>query len=354
MKLTKVFLFLTALSLPTTILAADIQSAIENTQGATQMTLSARQFSLAQIGALTANGDLENLKIAVNTALDNGLTVNEIQDAMVQLYAYTGFPHSLNALGVLSQTVKVRQENGIKTELGKTATSLPANTDMLALGTETQTTLVGQKVDLSALSPDIDRYLKTHLFGDIFASDLLNWQERELITIAALSHMQGTENQLNAHEAISQKNGITTAQLQAVKSLALPALSQFPIGEKNDAYAQYFVGQSYLAPISTEQVKIFNVTFEPACRNNWHTHHASKGGGQILIVTAGRGYYQEWGKPARELKAGDVVNIPANVKHWHGAAKDSWFQHLAIEVDGENTHNEWHEPVAYADYAKLK
>ena len=313
MKLTKVFLFLTALSLPTTILAADIQSAIENTQGATQMTLSARQFSLAQIGALTANGDLENLKIAVNTALDNGLTVNEIQDAMVQLYAYTGFPRSLNALGVLSQTVKVRQEKGVKTELGKTSTLLPKNTDMLALGTETQTTLVRQKVDLSALSPDIDRYLKTHLFGDIFASDLLNWQERELITVAALSHMQGTENQLNAHEAISQKNGITTAQLQAVKSVALPALSQFPIGEKNEAYAQYFVGQSYLAPISTEQVKIFNVTFEPACRNNWHIHHASKGGGQILIVTAGRGYYQEWGKPARALKAGDVVNIPANV-----------------------------------------
>ncbi|WGE33113.1 carboxymuconolactone decarboxylase family protein [Actinobacillus genomosp. 1] len=354
MKITKVFLFLTALSLPTTILAADIQSAIENTQGATQMTLSARQFSLAQIGALTANGDLENLKIAVNTALDNGLTVNEIQDAMVQLYAYIGFPRSLNALGVLSQTVKVRQEKGVKTELGKTSTLLPKNTDMLALGTETQTTLVGQKVDLSALSPDIDRYLKTHLFGDIFASDLLNWQERELITVAALSHMQGTENQLNAHEAISQKNGITTAQLQAVKSVALPALSQFPIGEKNEAYAQYFVGQSYLAPISTEQVKIFNVTFEPACRNNWHIHHASKGGGQILIVTAGRGYYQEWGKPARALKAGDVVNIPANVKHWHGAAKDSWFQHLAVEVDGENTSNEWLEPVSDKDYSKLK
>ena len=354
MKLTKVFLFLTALSLPTTILAADIQSAIENTQGATQMTLSARQFSLAQIGALTANGDLENLKIAVNTALDNGLTVNEIQDAMVQLYAYTGFPRSLNALGVLSQTVKVRQEKGVKTELGKTSTLLPKNTDMLALGTETQTTLVGQKVDLSALSPDIDRYLKTHLFGDIFASDLLNWQERELITVAALSHMQGTENQLNAHEAISQKNGITTAQLQAVKSVALPALSQFPIGEKNEAYAQYFVGQSYLAPISTEQVKIFNVTFEPACRNNWHIHHASKGGGQILIVTAGRGYYQERDKPARALKAGDVVNIHANVKHWHGAAKDSWFQHLAVEVDGENTSNEWLEPVSDKDYSKLK
>lgn len=354
MKLAKTFLFLTALSLPTTILAADTQPVVETTQGAKQMTLSARQFSLAQIGALTANGDIASLKNAVNQALDNGLTVNEIQDAMVQLYAYTGFPRSLNALNALAQTVKERQEKGVKTEQGKTATPLPAGTDMLALGTKTQTELTGRSVDLSALSPDIDRYLKTHLFGDIFASDLLNWQEREMVTVAALSHMQGTESQLGSHETISKKNGVTEAQIQAIKSVALPALSQFPIGEKNDAYAQYFVGQSYLAPVSTEQVKIFNVTFEPACRNNWHTHHATQGGGQMLIVTAGRGYYQEWGKPARELKPGDVVHIPANVKHWHGAAKDSWFQHLAVEIDGENTSNEWLERVTDEEYAKLK
>ncbi|WGE32207.1 carboxymuconolactone decarboxylase family protein [Actinobacillus genomosp. 2] len=318
------------------------------------MTLSARQFSLAQIGALTAKGDLENLKIAVNTALDNGLTVNEIQDAMVQLYAYTGFPRSLNALGVLSQTVKARQEKGIKTERGKTATLLPTNTDMLALGTETQTALVGQKVDLSALSPDIDRYLKTHLFGDIFASDLLTWQEREIVTVAAFNQLSGVESQLNAHIGISKKNGVTDEQIATIQNVLVPMLSQFPIGQSNDAYAQYFSGKSYLAPISTEQVKIYNVTFEPTVRNNWHIHHATKDGGQMLIVTAGRGYYQEWGKPARELKAGDVVNIPANVKHWHGAAKDSWFQHLAVEVDGENTSNEWLEPVSDKDYGKLK
>ncbi|EFX92423.1 cupin domain protein [Actinobacillus ureae ATCC 25976] len=340
--------------MPTTILAADIQSAIENTQGATQMTLSARQFSLAQIGALTAKGDLENLKSAVNTALNNGLTINEIQDAMVQLYAYTGFPRSLNALGVLSQMVKARQEKGIKTERGKTATLLPTNTHMLALGTETQTALVGQKVDLSALSPDIDRYLKTHLFGDIFASDLLTWQEREIVTVAALNQLSGVESQLNAHIGISKKNGVTDEQIATIQNVLVPTLSQFPIGQSNDAYAQYFSGKSYLSPISTEQVKIYNVTFEPTVRNNWHIHHATKGGGQMLIVTAGRGYYQEWGKPARELKAGDVVNIPANVKHWHGAATDSWFQHLAVEVDGENTSNEWLEPVSDEDYGKLK
>ena len=120
-------------------------------------------------------------------------------------------------------------------------------------------------------------------------------------------------------------------------------LSAFKIGKPNDAYAQYFDGQSYLNMLSSEQVVIANVTFEPGCRNHWHIHHATKG----------RGYYQEWGKPARELKPGDVVNIPANVKHWHGAAKDSWFQHLAVEVAGEGASNEWCEAVSQEDYDKL-
>ena len=131
-------------------------------------------------------------------------------------------------------------------------------------------------------------------------------------------------------------------------------LSAFPLGDKNEAYAKFFDGQSYLAMLSKEQVIIANVTFEPGCRNHWHIHHAESGGGQILICVAGRGYYQEWGKPARELQPGDVVNIPANVKHWHGAAKDSWFQHLAVEVAGEKTSNEWCEPVDTNDYEKLK
>lgn len=127
----------------------------------------------------------------------------------------------------------------------------------------------------------------------------------------------------------------------------------FPRGGENTAFAQYFVGQSYLNMLSLEQVVIGNVTFEPGCRNNWHIHHAKSGGGQILLVTGGRGYYQEWGKEPRELYPGDVVNIPAEVKHWHGAAKDSWFSHLAIEVPGEETQNEWCEPVSDIEYSKL-
>lgn len=128
----------------------------------------------------------------------------------------------------------------------------------------------------------------------------------------------------------------------------------FPMGEPNDAYAQYFSGKSYLCYLSTEQVTVFNVTFEPKCRNNWHIHHAKKGGGQILVCVAGRGWYQEWGKEAIEMRPGDVVNIPGGVKHWHGAAKDSWFQHLAIEVPGEDIVNEWCEPVSDEEYVKLK
>ena len=127
----------------------------------------------------------------------------------------------------------------------------------------------------------------------------------------------------------------------------------FPVGKPNDAYARYFVGQSYLNMLSLEQVVIGNVTFEPGCRNNWHIHHAEKGGGQILLVTAGRGWYQEEGKPARLLQPGDVVNIPANVKHWHGAAADSWFAHLAVEVPGEGGSTEWCEPVTDEEYSKL-
>lgn len=128
-------------------------------------------------------------------------------------------------------------------------------------------------------------------------------------------------------------------------------ISVFPMGEKNEAFAQYFVGQSYLNMLSTERIPIGNVTFEPGCRNNWHIHHK---GGQILLCTAGRGYYQEWGKEAQELHPGDVVNIPPEVKHWHGAAKDSWFAHLAVEVPAEGASNEWLKVVNEEDYEKLK
>lgn len=128
----------------------------------------------------------------------------------------------------------------------------------------------------------------------------------------------------------------------------------FPIGQPNDAYAQYFVGQSYLAPVSGKEFPISNVTFEPGCRNNWHIHHATSGGGQVLICVGGRGYYQEWGKDAVEMMPGTIITIPEGVKHWHGAAPDRWFSHLAFEIPGTELSNEWLEPVSDEDYGKLK
>lgn len=132
---------------------------------------------------------------------------------------------------------------------------------------------------------------------------------------------------------------------------ATETVSPFPRGEKNESYARYFTGTSYLNMLSTERVIIGNVTFEPGCRNFWHIHHK---GGQILLITEGRGWYQVWGEPARELHPGDVVNIPPEIKHWHGAAKDSRFAHVAVEVPAEGSSNEWLEPVSDDEYDKLK
>jgi quercetin dioxygenase-like cupin family protein len=138
---------------------------------------------------------------------------------------------------------------------------------------------------------------------------------------------------------------------QETPQISVPIPMIFPLGEPNDAYAQYFTGKSYLKMLTTEGVNIANVTFEPKCRNFWHIHHK---GGQILLVTAGRGYYQEYGKNAQELHPGDVVNVKPGVKHWHGAAKDSWFSHLSVEIPAPGASNEWLEPVSNEEYDKLK
>lgn len=137
---------------------------------------------------------------------------------------------------------------------------------------------------------------------------------------------------------------------------AFEQVNMFGTGTPNTAYAKFFIGDSFLNPLTDPKGGLFavNVTFEPGCRNNWHIHEADKGGGQILICVAGRGYYQEWGKEPQELHPGDVVNIVPGIKHWHGAAPDSWFSHLAVEVPGENCRSQWCEPVSEEEYRKLE
>ena len=222
------------------------------------------------------------------------------------------------------------------------------------------------------------------LFGEVWNAEALDTKTKCIITVVSLMASGITDSSLGYHLQNAKNNGVTKAEIAAVITHATmyvgwpkgwavfrqakeiwnedaPAQNEkdayqnsifFPIGEENP-YGQFFVGQSYLAPVSTEQVPVFNVTFEPGCRNNWHVHHATSGGGQLLICVGGRGWYQEWGKDAEEMTPGTVVNIPANVKHWHGAAADSWFSHLAIEVGGENASNEWLEPVSDEEYDKL-
>ena len=223
------------------------------------------------------------------------------------------------------------------------------------------------------------------LFGEVWSREQqLSLRDRSLVTVTALMAQGLTDSSFRFHLESAKKNGITKEEIAEVLThaafyagwpkawaafrMAKEVWSEptdtadakvehassmlFPIGAPNDAYAKYFIGQSYLAPVSTKQVGIYNVTFEPGCRNNWHIHHAQSGGGQILICVAGRGFYQEAGKPAQALHPGDAVNIPAGVKHWHGAAPDSWFSHLAVEVPGTETVSEWLEAVNDEEYAK--
>ena len=334
--------------------------------------LTAKENAVVDIGAWTARGEQDKLGAAFKAGFEAGLTLNEAKELVGQLYAYCGFPRALNAAGTL---MKVWNEG--KGEWGKgngkwsegTAANMPRGSlgeRALPVGTANQTKLCGGPVKgaLFDFHPQLDEYLKTHLFGDIFARDVLDWRTREIVTIAALAARSETAPQMKAHIAIGKVNGVTDAQaaaiVQRVQLSRAPAdlpndWSPIPVGEPNTAYAKYFIGNSYLQKLTLEQVPAFGVTFEPGCRNNWHIHHAKTGGGQMLIVTAGEGFYQEWGKPARRLKKGDTVNIPANVKHWHGAAPDSWFQHIALEVPGTEQSNEWCEPVddkAYAEAMK--
>lgn len=311
--------------------------------------LTQTQQNIVMISSYTASGDLVNLEKSLRKSLDDGMTINEAKEILVQMYAYCGFPRSINGLSTL---LKISKSGKYKE--GKAGKPLDKKSDKNKIGEKTQTELVGAPVkgEFFEFAPAIDDYLKEHLFGDIFARGVLTNQEREIATIAALSSIEGVEPQLNAHIQIGKNTGLSDKQVSEILILtSFPKTQVFALGNKNDAYAKYFHGQSYLNILTKEQVGTANVTFEPKCRNNWHIHHK---GGQILLVTGGRGYYQEWGKEPQELKRGDVVNIPPETKHWHGAAADSWFSHVAIEVPSKGGSTEWLEEVNDNEYRKLK
>ena len=341
------------------------------------MALTTKQQTLVAIAANEAKGNIEGLKVALNEGFEKGLTVSEAKEILSHLYAYTGFPRSLNALSTLQQVIKERTEAGLRVDKGREADPLPKDYDALKQGTKVQTQLCGGQPFTYTFAPQTDLYLKAHLFGDIFARNNLTFADREVVTVSAISALPGCEPQLRAHVSGARNMGVSDEALKEIPTLletkigtaeaerlrgALAAVfgdnyspaqtvdfSVWPKGAPNTAYAQYFVGNSYLAPM---EGGVANVTFEPRCRNNWHIHHKQV---QVLICVAGRGWYQEWGKEAIEMTPGTIIAIPAEAKHWHGAAKDSWFQHLTYHKDvQEGASNEWLEPVSDEIYNKLK
>ena len=357
------------------IMAAMIMASMQ-IKSQTVMNLTDKQQTLVAIAANEAKGDLAALKKEVNTGFEAGLTISEIKEALSQLYAYTGFPRSLNALGALQQVIKERTDAGLKTEEGRDADALSADYDALKQGTKVQTQLCGGQPFNYTFAPQTDYYLKAHLFGDIFARNNLTFAEREIVTISAIAALPGCEPQLKAHVSGARNMGVTDGQLHDIPAVLRNRVGEteavrceqavasvfgepcqaitpvdfnvWPKGEKNP-YGQFFIGQSYLADVGGG---VMNVTFEPGCRNNWHVHH---GAVQVLICVAGRGWYQEWGKPAVEMTPGTVIAVPAEAKHWHGAARDSWFQHLTYHKDVQaGASNEWLEPVDDEWYNQIK
>lgn len=256
----------------------------------------------------------------------------------------------------------------------------------ITLMAQTKITQTAGRRQLGDFAPEFARLNDDILFGEVWnRNDLLSLRDRSLITVTTLIAQGITDTSLLHHLHNAKNNGITRTEIsEAITHIAFYAgwpkawaafrLAKdvwrdtenvgtdkdrfqqqmiFPIGEPNTAYAKYFSGNSYLAPIATSQLPFSNVTFEPGCRNNWHIHNATEGGGQMLVGVAGRGWYQEESKAAIEILPGMVINIPPNVKHWHGAAADSWFAHLAFSVPGDNTSTEWLEPVSEIEYNKV-
>ena len=363
-----------------------------------------REAELIRLVSLTVQQSNALLQEEVATALAKGLSPEEILEAIYQCAPYSGFPRAVDAVEIARGVFKAKN-----VKVDESRATVNAETRLQA-GADAQGTLFTPAYAEAAKAgkqnmPTIQYFLSSNCFGDYYTRKGLDLNTRELLTMAILVNL-GTEPQLKAH--ISANLKIRTAEyveqaiynclpycgyprtLNALRLLkeAVAALRQhfdklsvpaqgpestaskdnkimdqatfekqnvFGKGDLNVNYAKYFIGNSYLKAITDREsgFPMANVTFEPGTRNNWHIHHAKKGGGQVLIVTAGSGWYQLEGKPAVSLNPGDAVVIPANVKHWHGAKKDSWFSHIAFEAPGEGMSNEWLEPVSDEEYNKL-
>jgi quercetin dioxygenase-like cupin family protein/alkylhydroperoxidase/carboxymuconolactone decarboxylase family protein YurZ len=337
--------------------------------------LSPKQQSIIQIAALTAKGDLQLLKPALNKGLDAGLTIIEIKEVLVHLYAYCGFPRSIRGLQTFMEVLDERKAKGIQDVLGAEASPIPNEQPKYergkkVLGELTQTPQPATLSGYSAFAPVIDTFLKEHLFADIFERDVLTFAERELVTISVLSAIGNAEPMLRSHLNICLNVGLTPTQLgefagiiesvlgekeataaEAVVNEVLKNSPAFPKGEKitNNNFTGTAWVYMMITPDDTYNTSIGNVTFEPGARTNWHKHP----GGQILLVTDGKGFYQEKGKPAQPIQKGNVVRIPPDTEHWHGASSGNSLTHIAISPNQQKGSVEWLKPVTDAEYSEL-
>ncbi len=363
--------------------------------------LNAKKEKIVAIAAFTANGDMQKLKTALNEGLDAGLTINEIKEVLVQLYAYCGFPRSLNAINTFMGVLEERKQKGIRDEPGKEPSPIPSNMNKDEYGAKVRARLAGQEVipppsGYQLFMPVIDTFLKEHLFADIFSRDILDYQTRELATISALAGMTGTAGQLRFHLGAAMDTGLTEAQMkdfisvlgskvgkqeadnandilarvlsarQATQSATPCAGTQAAIKEADNmknisisrngsqpsskGAAEYFTGSVHIDFLFKANDPLHasggRVTFEPGARTAWHTHPY----GQVLIVTAGSGWVQQWGGQIEEIREGDVVRIPPGVKHWHGATSSTAMTHIALQELFDDKAAEWMEHVSDEQY----
>jgi 4-carboxymuconolactone decarboxylase len=359
----------------------------------TNQTLDPKQQSIVPISAFTAKGDQEKLKQSLNDGLNAGLSINEIKEILVQLYAYAGFPRSLNAISTFETVVNDRKKKAIKDEEGKTPDKQTFKNGRFEFGKDVQTELTGSTATGSAQKfvPVIDTFLKEHLFADIFSRNNLDYQSREIATISALASLGGTEAQLMSHLKVGKNIGLTEEQLRSVASIlsakvgwqegsvatknidkifnsqdktTSTTITQnkneqeavrmnnshqlFPLGNKitNDNFTGNAWNNMLVENDSSYHTQIGNVTFEPGARTRWHYHP----GGQILLATRGKGFYQEKGKQIEIIQEGDVIKIPPNAIHWHGATPTDSLTHIAISPNMDKGKVVWLEKVTDEEY----
>lgn len=321
--------------------------------------LTVRQRHIVRIASGTGRGDLQALRPALAAGLDDGLTVNEIREVLVHAYAYCGFPRSLRALQTFIAVLDERRAQGIEDTAGRDASPVDDGRTRYERGRDILAEISGVPADApragyAEFAPVVERFLKEHLFADLFERDVLTYAERELATVSVIASLgESVEPMLRSHMGICRNLGMTRGQLEEALAVAAadaaPAGKLFPKGEKlpdtpdftGDVWLEMFVAKA-----DSLDCTVGSVTFAPGVRNGWHAHP----GGQILLCTSGEGRYQQRGESVRVLRPGDVVRIAPGVEHWHGAAPGSEFTHIAIGPQQSKGATVWAVPAADEEY----